>query len=152
MQKCGGPCCWPLCRGKCSSTGRTPPSMMPHGRLQHPRPDPASLRPAYNLRWSHEGVSPQPHCTKPKKNFRPSRRPHHGNTPITGTSWGIPAKTHNAMASTRRTPDATLDSPNQRRVRDSLGWLDAVPDPEIPAISSLILGIIRDVQWSGDTT
>lgn len=31
------------------------------------------------------------------------------------------------------------------------GWLDQVPDPEIPAIALTDLGIIRDVQWQGDT-
>ena len=31
------------------------------------------------------------------------------------------------------------------------GWLHAVPDPEIPVISLTDLGIIRDVQWQGDT-
>jgi len=30
-------------------------------------------------------------------------------------------------------------------------WLDAVPDPEIPVISLVDLGIIRDVAWNGDT-
>lgn len=30
-------------------------------------------------------------------------------------------------------------------------WLDAVPDPEIPAISLIDLGIIRNVEWVGDT-
>ncbi len=30
-------------------------------------------------------------------------------------------------------------------------WLDEVPDPEIPVISLIDLGIIRDVQWDGDT-
>ncbi|UWR15486.1 1,2-phenylacetyl-CoA epoxidase subunit PaaD [Sulfitobacter sp. M368] len=30
-------------------------------------------------------------------------------------------------------------------------WLSAVPDPEIPVISLTDLGIIRDVQWQGDT-
>ncbi len=30
-------------------------------------------------------------------------------------------------------------------------WLDAVPDPEIPVISLVDLGIIRDVAWEGDT-
>ncbi|MEX0370260.1 MAG: 1,2-phenylacetyl-CoA epoxidase subunit PaaD [Tateyamaria sp.] len=29
-------------------------------------------------------------------------------------------------------------------------WLAAVPDPEIPVISLVDLGIIRDVQWLGD--
>ncbi|MCK0139287.1 1,2-phenylacetyl-CoA epoxidase subunit PaaD [Aliiroseovarius sp. F47248L] len=29
-------------------------------------------------------------------------------------------------------------------------WLDQVPDPEIPVISLVDLGIIRDVQWEGD--
>jgi ring-1,2-phenylacetyl-CoA epoxidase subunit PaaD len=31
------------------------------------------------------------------------------------------------------------------------GWLDDVPDPEIPVISLTDLGIIRDVQWQDDT-
>lgn len=30
-------------------------------------------------------------------------------------------------------------------------WLSDVPDPEIPVISLTDLGIIRDVQWEGDT-
>lgn len=30
-------------------------------------------------------------------------------------------------------------------------WLDEVPDPEIPVISLTDLGIIRDVDWDGDT-
>ena len=30
-------------------------------------------------------------------------------------------------------------------------WLDLVPDPEIPVISVVDLGIIRDVAWDGDT-
>ena len=30
-------------------------------------------------------------------------------------------------------------------------WLDAVPDPEIPVISVVDLGIIRDVHWQDDT-
>ena len=30
-------------------------------------------------------------------------------------------------------------------------WLDQVPDPEIPAISLVDLGVIRDVAWDGDT-
>ena len=29
-------------------------------------------------------------------------------------------------------------------------WLDAVPDPEIPVISVVDLGIIRTVNWDGD--
>ena len=29
-------------------------------------------------------------------------------------------------------------------------WLDDVPDPEIPVISVIDLGIIRDVRWEGD--
>lgn len=34
---------------------------------------------------------------------------------------------------------------------DIWGWLSKVPDPEIPAISVVDLGIIRDVAWQGDT-
>ncbi|MFT6022548.1 MAG: ring-1,2-phenylacetyl-CoA epoxidase subunit PaaD [Ascidiaceihabitans sp.] len=30
-------------------------------------------------------------------------------------------------------------------------WLEDVPDPEIPVISLVDLGIIRDVQWQGET-
>lgn len=30
-------------------------------------------------------------------------------------------------------------------------WLDQVPDPEIPVISVVDLGIVRDVAWDGDT-
>jgi ring-1,2-phenylacetyl-CoA epoxidase subunit PaaD len=30
------------------------------------------------------------------------------------------------------------------------GWLDAVPDPEIPVISIVDLGIIRGIEWQGD--
>jgi ring-1,2-phenylacetyl-CoA epoxidase subunit PaaD len=30
-------------------------------------------------------------------------------------------------------------------------WLDEVPDPEIPVISVVDLGIVRDVRWAGDT-
>ncbi|THH34880.1 phenylacetate-CoA oxygenase subunit PaaJ [Aliishimia ponticola] len=34
---------------------------------------------------------------------------------------------------------------------DIRAWLDAVPDPEIPAISLMDLGIIRALDWDGDT-
>ncbi|SMX43069.1 1,2-phenylacetyl-CoA epoxidase subunit PaaD [Maliponia aquimaris] len=30
------------------------------------------------------------------------------------------------------------------------GWLDEVPDPEIPVISVVDLGIVREVAWEGD--
>ena len=30
-------------------------------------------------------------------------------------------------------------------------WLDLVPDPEIPVISVVDLGIVRDVHWDNDT-
>ena len=30
------------------------------------------------------------------------------------------------------------------------GWLAEVPDPEVPALSVLDLGIVRDVAWKGD--
>lgn len=36
-------------------------------------------------------------------------------------------------------------------VEDIWCWLDAVPDPEIPVISVVDLGIVRDVAWDGDT-
>ncbi|MEO0937519.1 MAG: 1,2-phenylacetyl-CoA epoxidase subunit PaaD [Pseudomonadota bacterium] len=36
-------------------------------------------------------------------------------------------------------------------VEDIWALLDTVPDPEIPVISLVDLGIIRDVAWAGDT-
>lgn len=36
-------------------------------------------------------------------------------------------------------------------IADIWDWLDCVPDPEIPAISLVDLGIIRDIAWAGDT-
>lgn len=36
-------------------------------------------------------------------------------------------------------------------VQDVWSWLADVPDPEIPVISLVDLGIIRDVRWQGDT-
>ena len=35
--------------------------------------------------------------------------------------------------------------------KDIWDWLDAVPDPEIPVISVVDLGIVRGVEWDGDT-
>ncbi|MEL6806806.1 MAG: 1,2-phenylacetyl-CoA epoxidase subunit PaaD [Pseudomonadota bacterium] len=39
----------------------------------------------------------------------------------------------------------------QTPVSDVWKWLADVPDPEIPAISLVDLGIIRDVAWRGNT-
>jgi len=36
-------------------------------------------------------------------------------------------------------------------IDDVWAWLDQVPDPEIPAISLVDLGVIRGVEWQGDT-
>ena len=36
-------------------------------------------------------------------------------------------------------------------IKEVWAWLADVPDPEIPVISLVDLGIIRDVQWQGDT-
>ena len=36
-------------------------------------------------------------------------------------------------------------------VEEVRAWLDQVPDPEIPVISVMDLGIVRDVAWQGDT-
>ncbi len=46
------------------------------------------------------------------------------------------------MVSTIATTSPTIDQ--------VWGWLDAVPDPEIPVISLVDLGIIRDVSQDGD--
>lgn len=40
-----------------------------------------------------------------------------------------------------------ITMPNRHEV---MAWLDAVPDPEIPVISVLDLGIVRDVYWEGE--
>ncbi len=40
---------------------------------------------------------------------------------------------------------------DQPTVKQVWAWLDAVPDPEIPVISLVDLGIIRDVAWEEDT-
>ncbi len=42
----------------------------------------------------------------------------------------------------------TTEKPGAAQIWD---WLDAVPDPEIPVISLVDLGIIRDVAWNDDT-
>ncbi|KAA0920348.1 phenylacetate-CoA oxygenase subunit PaaJ [Aquicoccus porphyridii] len=39
----------------------------------------------------------------------------------------------------------------QAPVEQIWNWLDQVPDPEIPVISLVDLGIIRGVEWRGDT-
>lgn len=36
-------------------------------------------------------------------------------------------------------------------VAEIWNWLDAVPDPEIPVISVVDLGIVRDVKWNDGT-
>ncbi|MEX0645796.1 MAG: iron-sulfur cluster assembly protein, partial [Parvularculaceae bacterium] len=35
-------------------------------------------------------------------------------------------------------------------VDDVWRWLEDVPDPEIPVVSVVDLGIVRDVAWKGD--
>ncbi len=40
------------------------------------------------------------------------------------------------------------EKPSIDQIRE---WLDAVPDPEIPVISLMDLGVIRDIAWEGDT-
>jgi ring-1,2-phenylacetyl-CoA epoxidase subunit PaaD len=41
-----------------------------------------------------------------------------------------------------------MSQPDIKQIWD---WLDGVPDPEIPVISLVDLGIIRGVEWQGDT-
>lgn len=54
------------------------------------------------------------------------------------------------MAATRlsRGGVVIVDKPTTDQV---WAWLDEVPDPEIPVISLVDLGIIRGVEWQGDT-
>ena len=40
-----------------------------------------------------------------------------------------------------------LDKPT---TEDIWSWLECVPDPEIPVISVVDLGVVRDVQWDGE--
>lgn len=48
-------------------------------------------------------------------------------------------------------PDARADNPTLPRIETVWEWLAQVPDPEIPVISLVDLGIIRDVAYDGDT-
>jgi ring-1,2-phenylacetyl-CoA epoxidase subunit PaaD len=40
-----------------------------------------------------------------------------------------------------------LTKPDPDQIRN---WLGDVPDPEVPAVSVMDLGIVRDVRWDGD--
>lgn len=42
-------------------------------------------------------------------------------------------------------------TPNQISVAEVWDFLEQVPDPEIPVISVVDLGVVRDVAWLGDT-
>ncbi|RIK87133.1 MAG: phenylacetate-CoA oxygenase subunit PaaJ [Hyphomicrobiales bacterium] len=44
-----------------------------------------------------------------------------------------------------------MDAPTLPSVDEVWRWLDAVPDPEIPVISVVELGIVREVAYDGDT-
>jgi ring-1,2-phenylacetyl-CoA epoxidase subunit PaaD len=46
---------------------------------------------------------------------------------------------------------AAKPPPAKPSVEQVWAWLDEVPDPEIPAISLVDLGIVRAVAWEGDT-
>jgi len=54
------------------------------------------------------------------------------------------------MAATRlsRRKLVAVMRPSPDQIRD---WLDAVPDPEMPVISVVDLGIVRDIHWEDDT-
>lgn len=41
-----------------------------------------------------------------------------------------------------------MSNPSVEQIWD---WLETIPDPEIPVISLIDLGIIRNVEWQGDT-
>ena len=41
----------------------------------------------------------------------------------------------------------SLTRPDPDQIKN---WLEDVPDPEVPAVSVMDLGIVRDVQWQGD--
>jgi len=44
--------------------------------------------------------------------------------------------------------NATVNKPS---IADVWAWLDAIPDPEIPVITIVDLGVVREVAWQGDT-
>lgn len=44
-----------------------------------------------------------------------------------------------------------ITAPEKPEIEQIWQWLDAVPDPEIPVISLVDLGIIRNLEWRGDT-
>ncbi|MCB1366644.1 MAG: phenylacetate-CoA oxygenase subunit PaaJ [Rhodobacteraceae bacterium] len=54
------------------------------------------------------------------------------------------------MAATRLSGGLVVTVATRPSLPDIWGWLDQVPDPEIPVISLVDLGIIRDVQMDGD--
>ncbi|MEQ9331243.1 1,2-phenylacetyl-CoA epoxidase subunit PaaD [Thalassobaculum sp.] len=43
-----------------------------------------------------------------------------------------------------------MDTATRPPIEQIRSWLDQVPDPEIPVISLVDLGIIRDLAWEGD--
>jgi ring-1,2-phenylacetyl-CoA epoxidase subunit PaaD len=45
-------------------------------------------------------------------------------------------------------PAVTQSVPRSATIDDIRSWLDAIPDPEVPAISIVDLGIVRDVRRS----
>ena len=44
-----------------------------------------------------------------------------------------------------------MDTATRPAIEQIRAWLDQVPDPEIPVISLVDLGIIRNLAWEGDT-
>ena len=56
------------------------------------------------------------------------------------------------MAATRLSEfELVMGASMESSVKQVWDWLDAVPDPEIPVISIVDLGIIRGVEWQDDT-
>lgn len=54
------------------------------------------------------------------------------------------------MAATRLSGLRVVGAMTRPSVNQIREWLDAIPDPEIPVISLVDLGIIRGVAWAGD--
>ena len=52
------------------------------------------------------------------------------------------------MVTLDKTGITEIQRPDEARIWQ---WLDLVPDPEIPVISLVDLGVIRGVEWQGDT-
>lgn len=67
---------------------------------------------------------------------------------MVGTPKPAPAPVEGVVSTPRATVTAQSGQPSDDQI---MAWLAQVPDPEIPAISLVDLGVIRALTWAGDT-